>query len=76
MFAGSTIPKSIQDIDKIDSFKKQLKPHLFLEAFCKDKKQNYLSLILINVCDLYIHFIFVQSILIICPKLFKLLVSF
>ena len=43
MFAGSTIPKSIRDIDKIDSFKKQLKPHLFLEAFCKDNLLNKIT---------------------------------
>ena len=68
----NSLPKRIRDIDKIEIFKKQLKHHLFLvrnNLF----KQNYLCLILINVCDFYMQFIFVQSIFIICQKLFKVL---
>ena len=74
----NSLQKRFRDIDKIESCKKQLKHHLFLKALCEEQpfKQNYLCLILINVGDLHIHFIFVQSIFIICPKLFKVQVSF
>ena len=51
-------------------------PGLLIMEIFKIMEINYLRLILINVCDFNMHFIFVQSIFIICPKLFKVLVSF
>ena len=32
----NSLPKRIRDIDKIESFKKQLKHHLFLKTFCEE----------------------------------------
>ena len=77
-----TSTKKIRDVDKIESFKNQLKHNLFPQRIMWGITMikfiwvwYHLCLILINVCNLYIHFIFVQSI-IFGPKSFKVLCIF
>ena len=67
----NSLPKRIWDIDKLKSLKQQSKHHLFLKQYVKNNPLNkniwvwyHLYHIIINVFDLHIDFIFVQSIII------------